>query len=272
MSGREYKIKTWDDDAGKEVEIPFFVRDDVWVLEVSSSFHSSTEWDVDGWTHNESSSRAFEVVEGLAPVHELTLVCRHQSGGGGDSNWSSGSRTALLVSREPFGAISWSEEDGKLSSGKYFRPARQVHRGELGRFPAISTPRWAREAPPETSEFTSKRDRKRSHIGWVRLIDVSVMTGLSMEEMILRYWPFVDGREFETKLDLVVGEWGQIHKQVPTDEMRRRLTRAEVEAMFVSYDVKLSKLWIRRGLARTILMLHKFGYVPTMEAKTSIAA
>ena len=185
---------------------------------------------------------------------------------------SSGSGFVLLCGKEPFGIIEKRSRDYGQTSQLYFRPARQIHKGELGRIPEIETPLFAREAPSQVSEWTSKRDRKRGYIGWARLSEVADMINSTPWDLLLDYWEFVDASDREgyapqfqeVWIDIILADVREeIHKQVIRPDQRKKPTRKEIEAMArCEIDVDWNIFWIRRGFARTVLMLNHFGYVP----------
>lgn len=270
MSGREYKIRRWVEAEGRswamrEEEYPFSVRDGAWVLEVSSGYSTQTYYHDEGEdfrSETQSEASKFEVV---GQAQQITLSSHYRSQTDSSNSYRLGGRDVLLVSSEPFGVISWHEEDGELDGGKYFRPARQIHKGELGRGPEAPMPLFAREAPSTVTEWTSPRDRKRGYIGWARLTEVAAVAKLEPHQVILDYWDFVDARG-STKLDVVIAfSRDQIHKKAVSPDIRVRFTRQQVEELVAAGNTQWHDFWIRRGFARTVLMLRYFGYTPQPE-------
>jgi hypothetical protein len=179
-------------------------------------------------------------------------------------------RDTLLFSPTPFLVVEPTVyDDDHQPQGAYLQRARRIHNGELGEYVPCELPLVAREASDRDNEWTSKRDRKRGHIGWVRLTEAADLLQLTVERFLLGHWLFVDAsdrRGFVTefkdvRIDMIAASSrDQIHRQKVADSMRCDFTRAGIEEMLADARTDWSQYWVRRGFARTALLLHHYGW------------
>jgi hypothetical protein len=152
--------------------------------------------------------------------------------------------------------------------GFYLNRARQIHKGELGRYVEVELPLVAREL----REKGSNRSRKRGD-GWVKLPEVVEMSGLTIEQVVLDHWMFVEARDRsgyvaeykDVRIELILGDRDQIHKRIVPASLKLNPSKAEFEAMLADDTFDWSQIWIRRGFARTVLLLNRYGWNTSRE-------
>jgi hypothetical protein len=179
----------------------------------------------------------------------------------------------LYVSPEPFGVISAPGTlEGIATGGRYFRSARQIRGGKLGQYVPIPKLKFAREANGVAKPWVTKpRDNRRTHIGWGLLPDLVKASGLTIEQLLLGFWPFVNfqydptsWRSDSRTLDLLVDYTReQIHNQPPIQP--RRLTQDTIKQALYCLDgwnEPWDRTWVRKGYANTVLRLLELGYQP----------
>jgi hypothetical protein len=263
LSGREYKIveaetyrpnnSPWDPLLTRFHEYPFVVLDGAWVAEASIYFYP-----------NDGDFRSFFVVGPEPQTIEL---------GRDKHNWKR--ENVLLVGTEPFAIVRMSLRWRENVGGMYFQPARQVHKGELGRKPPLETPLFAREAPDTVHDWTKPRDRKRGHIAWAKLTEVAEMAGLTPQQVLLDYWPFVDYKydkdwDYEPRMDvLFTTKREDIHCRVVDKRIRAEFTEKQLRELVAGGFSAWDKFWVRKGFAKVVLYLQHFGKTPTWNAQAA---
>jgi hypothetical protein len=253
LSGYDFKLYRWKKHQGshrslvewERLEHSFTVPDGMWVMRQL-------------YAHKPES-----IVLGLSDSLNLGRKIRN--------GWDD----TLLFSPEPFCVIQvvyGDAPDGNpfdVPHGAYLYRAQEIHRGELGRFVEVRLPLIARELIP----WGSNRDRKRGD-GWVRLTEAAYVAGLSVEQFVLDHWLFVEahdrsdyGDQFkDVRIELIHAQRREmIHKQVITSDQRISLTRDEFESLCPIDDTDWSHYWIRRGFARTVLLLQRYGWNKSVE-------
>ena len=178
----------------------------------------------------------------------------------------------LLVSTQPFGVIEYFiDPDGTPLGGERFQPARQINQGQLGRYPEIPKLPFVRQAK-EDGRGATARDRRRSHIGWVRLTGLAFASGLTFEQILFDYWPFIDYRydrryPVRQTLDMLFDHdphdiRNQTGSQLDIQQVDRIAMRRLHENRW-EYMENWQDVWVRKGFAQTILYLNALGYVPS---------
>lgn len=173
----------------------------------------------------------------------------------------------LYVSDEPFGLISWetSQETWQPMAGMYFQSAKQIHKGELGRLVPVPQLSYVRENKSEVRGWARGKRKYRSHIGWVKASELVAVTGLSFVQIIEIFWPFVDtkalpeGRRPVT-LDMLFGVTAEQIKQ--RNRSILQFTQDELLDTLEQDPDAYNDVWIREGLAKTILRLFVLDYMP----------
>lgn len=175
----------------------------------------------------------------------------------------SGIHTVLCVSKKPFGYIvpefeneyEFTDNPWPSVTHTTLRYARQVHKGELS------------QAVPLFKEVAYVRadDKKRGN-GWVRLTDLAIAAGHTVEEIVFGYWEFSGHRNYwyyendqegGQLLDIVVAQAAnEIEHKVPTVEFA---TKDEADRLIRE---SFEDLWVRRGFAYTTLRLMTLGIQP----------
>jgi hypothetical protein len=179
--------------------------------------------------------------------------------------------STLLYSTTPFALIepAWGDDSYLVGPhGFYLNRARQIHKGELGRYVEVELPLVAREL----REKGSNRSRKRGD-GWVKLPEVVEMSGLTIEQVVLDHWMFVEARDRsgyvaeykDVRIELILGDRDQIHKRIVPASLKLNPSKAEFEAMLADDTFDWSQIWIRRGFARTVLLLNRYGWNTSRE-------
>lgn len=242
MSGRMYKSE-WDIEDVDE----FGVLDGRWVLEVKKKADSCSG---DVWS--------YELIGGV-PVEDHELD--YSSGYGMEIDESWGYARILYVASEPFAALTWTSFEFWDNPGRRLVLARQIHKGELGRYP---------ETPKLTVVYDEKRNknhRQRHRNGWVRLTELAEVSGLTIKQIMTNYWPVIDygagqprriGPEAQIEVLLardaewIVNGW----TEPPVQCMRDTVIRA----FSVGDNHSWPNAWIRKGVAKTILHLVQFGH------------
>ncbi len=262
MSGYDFPVYRW----GKAFWVNFGMRDAH--LEQKRFDHTFTI--PDGmWVMRQLYAHRMDSVV-LGQPDSLNLGREHLRGGA----------DPLLSSPEPFAVIhvvyGEAPDGGPIGvpHGAYLRRARQTHKGELGQFVPVELPLVAREAPSEVRPWTKARDRQRGHIGWVRLTEAAKMAGLYINRFVLDHWLFVEARDRsyyadpykDARIEMIYAPQREmIHKQEVDPTLRLAPNRAEFEQLLADESLDWSHYWIRRGFARTVLLLRQFGWNPTKQ-------
>lgn len=178
----------------------------------------------------------------------------------------------IYTSDKPFGFVTaeqckyvLQERQAAPVGNRYLHVAQKIHKGEL--LPGITIPsiEIARQAaePRKLLDPTRGRDQKRNHIRWARLTDVITASGLSAEEVLLGYWPFI-GRS----IDHYTGRHG-ILLHIIVQGSALSISSWTPRILFLDQDEvrqfsswPLENVWIRAGLAKTILRLQALGVQP----------
>lgn len=229
MTGRVFKL--FEDE---EVTVP----EEHWVLPgITTAYNTADDY-----------SEGYEVVGGSVTVHVVEEVAGHDFSEIDGDYW--GSQELLLVSPEPFGALTWyGDVDDK---GRRLKLARQIHKGELGRFPTI---------PRLTVVFDQERARSNPEHhtnGWVRLTELAGLSELSIRELLTEFWPVMDydwTPSNEPRTHLMYGQPSDIRSGRVRFEERTQAQILQALNDWESWD----DIWIRRGTARAILHLLQFG-------------
>jgi hypothetical protein len=193
-----------------------------------------------------------------------------------------GQNHVLYLSDKPFGYICADDADIDTSAfSRSYKPvgartlvcARQIHKGEFGQTVPVERLHYVRQAyePSERPNVSRARDRKRSNLGWIRLVDLAVAdaviaAGLTVEDIILGYWDYSghrnsweysNGQNGGQLLDMVVASSSDdIARKCPQVRFTRR---SEARGLI---DLSLRGLWVRRGFANTVLRLLALGVRP----------
>lgn len=173
----------------------------------------------------------------------------------------------LYIGDLPFGVISW-ENSGETwlpTGGIHLTSAKQIHKGQLGQLVPIPALKYVREDKAEVREWARGRRRSRSHIGWGKLSDLIETTGLGFEELIERFWPFVDSRaqswhRFPAALDVLHGVNAEQIKQRKRSILQ--YTKQDLVDTLNQDPNAYNDVWIREGLIKTILRLIALDYTP----------
>lgn len=229
MSGRTYTV-----NAGEDRD-PILVPDGKWVIVATRRFDAGGD-PLAGWEPD------FEIF-GPRPQEILLQEDRVTLIGARDV-----SETRLLVGSEPFGIIN--REFGRV----WFEPARQIHKGQLGKRPPLPKLEIIRE-----TEGRRKGRAVQNPAGWVRVNDVAQLIGMTPLEMLLTYYDFDDA-----------GRPVWINEGTPEQIRESNVPCAHFPGSGVVGDVLeeieengRGEAWIRLGFARTILYLHRFGWEAT---------
>lgn len=175
----------------------------------------------------------------------------------------------LWVSEEPFGTLRWERDRDCATSlptgGIHFSSAKQIHKGQPGQLVSIPKLKYVREDKPEVREWAQGKRKFRSHVGWGKVSDLVATTKLSFEEIIERFWPFVDynhqpWHRFPATLKML--------RDVNAEQIKNRdrtveqLTKQEILDALQEDPDAYNDAWIPAGLSKTILRLIVLGYQP----------
>ncbi len=178
----------------------------------------------------------------------------------------------LYISDKPFGYVCADDDDVyrsevKPDGSKTLVYSRQVHKGELGqgvRIPRLNCVRQPLE-PGTKPNVRKARERRRGQYGWVKLPDLGEMTvGYRSDkqvDLVLGYWQFSghlhwqNGERVGTLVDVA---WGADYDIREGTAEFKSLTREQ----FRKECSDTSEVWVRRGLAYTILRLQALGVQP----------
>lgn len=257
----------------------FAVPDDQWVAQVVTGSTGTEESDEDGPVDRSEERWSYQVV-GSRPQHEHLV---RQFGeptryARGVKSWHRRSQW-LLVSDRPFGVIQTIELSGldlenPLEYGPTFTSARQLHKGELGRFPEFAQPQYAREGrepatwknedlPPGVKPY-SGRALRRNHARWARLTEVAALVHMPPEELVRRYFAFADSKGRGLPV-LFAKERDEIQGKIIAFNDVQRFEERKLPQLF---DRDPAIVWVRQGFAKTVLGLHYFGHVPGLKLPT----
>ena len=223
--------------------------------------HTATSHDVpDGMWIMERSQMGWTWLVGVDYADIDTLHIVNENGVG----------HTYVISDRPFGYvvvecdddnINWSKtpREPLLTARKRLHYARQVHKGELSH----GVPLW------ENIGYVRAKDNRPGN-GWVRLSDLSGAAGVIAEDLIFGYWQFSGHRNQQwygndqnsgQLVDVIIAWTADDieHKEpevwsMTQEEMRKHLSSATDQ-----------NVWIRRGLAFTILRLLPLGVEPVVE-------
>lgn len=207
------------------------------------------------------------------------LVHNHHGEIGGGSHIS---RDYLVVSDKPFGIVHISKDvDEKWGR---FHPARQIHKGELGRKPGVSKPRFAQKI----------RQAGQSAESWCRLAELAEIMGMESRNVLGSYFSFApimkDANPYLSLSALVANDESELFEDdkvmtmvlqspervgsVEDDDefllslrLRKRYPqfaerrRQHFVRSWQDSRLEFEKLWVRASWAMTALYLHQFGYV-----------
>jgi hypothetical protein len=166
-------------------------------------------------------------------------------------------REALAFSRsQPFGAVRWRMIDGKRVGGFELVCARQIHKGELGRYPKIPKPTFL--TPSFRNASSLPRD-EYDRTSWARLDEVAELAGLRTEDLVLRHFDF-SCKEIR-HLEVIVTS-------------AERLAQGMCPAPRTYHEDMLGPLvclnpatvWLRRSFVLDVLYLKMFGYEPFVQS------
>ncbi|MCC6563777.1 hypothetical protein IT087_02700 [Candidatus Uhrbacteria bacterium] len=256
------------DEQNKPTHKGIFIPNGKWVLNVGTHFRSEREWDLDGDdAFSETEETTYAVVGGVEPVRHVLDRSRGGIGHAGSSgSWGSGSY--MLVADRPFGVISVEKTNGEPSPFLEFTAAREVHKGELGRFPLAAAPKYAREGrEPATwknedlrpgEQPIPMRRLKRHHARWARLVEVAALIGRPHERLVEDFYAFADSHGHGLPVVFAANR-DEIHGQVLPPGTVKSFTEREFPKLF---DRNPATIWVRQGFAKTVLCLHALGYQP----------
>lgn len=167
-------------------------------------------------------------------------------------------QSVLLVSDQPFGYVVTGD-----GGRRCLYPARQIHKGELGRGPEVARLSYVRQAFPEGTKGSVRgAHQRRRGYGWTRLGDLVKATGLSAGDIMAGYGKFAGRPHYQaglpvgTLFDIVVtNDEAEISGREPT------ITTLEMsEYTTTRLDDPPESVWVRRGFATTVLRLQALGY------------
>ena len=186
-----------------------------------------------------------------------------------------GERHCLYVSDKPFGFIM--AEDGEYVRGQVqarlvgdlrLYSAQQIHKGELTQngvpFPKLTLVREDPSLARKYGDFPRNRSQKRNHVRWARLADAVAASGLPDMELIHAYWRFVGFSvdhahdRHGTFLHVV---YGSAEEVASPDRKIEYYSRSEFDQT-LWWTERYHEMWIRAGLAKTILQLLSLGVTP----------
>lgn len=187
----------------------------------------------------------------------------------------------LYVSDKPFGYICADEEDVnrwgnpclvKPNGRKTLVHARQIHKGELGSTVPIQRLKYVRQAfKPGTKLGMSARDRNRSNLGWVRLIDLAgtkavTDAGLTVEDVVFGFWSYSGHRNsWVHNNDQDGGQLLDVIMASSPEDITRQYPQVHAVTQSQVLDLiypSLRDMWVRRGFAYTVLRLLALGVPP----------
>lgn len=270
-------VKEGEDEYRKAYQ-KFVVPDGKWVVKVSTGSTGYEESDEHGELFDRSEERWIYNVLGQAPEHRHLIRTFGQPTRDslGARSWHR--RTLwLLVGDQPFGVIQTTECSGlafysSFEDGPTFTAARQLHKGELGRFPEFAQPKYAREGrepatwknedlPSEVKPYRV-RELRRHHARWAQLTEVAALVRMAPEELVRRYFAFADAKGRGLPV-LFADRREEIHGQIINPfEAVKRFEERELPQLF---DRDQRTIWMRQGFAKTVLGLHYFGHVPELK-------
>ncbi len=209
-----------------------------WVAETSYSLWDERGYGPDDQDWSNREERGYDLV-GVSEVVKFVTTEHHDTGSDGWTRTRNLHQTHRLVAPDAFGVIEWRRLDDKLVDGLYFRSARQVHKGELGRLPEFPRPR--------------RQMRVKDRVGheWVNLLEVAELVGERWITLLRRFFPFTNDQspvlmtQFGTREGMLGPHLGDPQRFFSIDEVPAR---------------DPAMVWITKGLAMTILYLHHFGY------------
>ncbi|MEI7512580.1 MAG: hypothetical protein WCK01_03930 [Candidatus Uhrbacteria bacterium] len=238
------------DQDGKPIHRLIEVPEGKWALTIATGHLCAEEWDEFhevGYT--ETTDDGYVIIGETKPTKYMIV----RNGGrrhdhGFSSSWSTSEST--FTADEPFGAILTTRENGVLSRHASFVAARQIHKGELGQYPAFPSPTYAREA----------RDLQHHHARWARLIDIAELINMSPQDLVNRFYPFADTNGRGLPVLFVVSR-DDIHGKIIPSEAVEQIYDTEFARLF---DRDPATIWVRQGFANTVICLHHLGYQPHM--------
>lgn len=149
-------------------------------------------------------------------------------------------RDYLVVADQPFGVV-W-------VFGEYglFHPARQIHKGELGRKPGVSRkPRFVQ---------TPQKPRHPAR-AWCCMTELAGIVGIPCREVLKFYQRFSRLESIDRSFAVRPG----VHCLMAAKEAE--LTNEPLSVLGLGTK-DFDNIWVPASWAMTVLYLHQFGYVP----------
>jgi len=257
LSGREYQVEY-------PREMQFCVPDGMWVAEAHDG--PVTNY------HDDNFGKPYETYDTINEVigAETQRILIYKGGNAGPSFWdpeferyeypafSVESYKWLYISRRPFGIVSTPTKDGEpRGTARFFTPARQIHKGELGRKMPVDMPKVVQtQRNPNVDEGYAYSQKT---VGWVRLDELARKYWLFEPELMERFYPFNDF--ISALFPLVIAT-------VPEDFEGRIVRYPQRRDVMLSDAIKIVKthptgwVWVRASWAATVLRLRSLGYKP----------
>jgi hypothetical protein len=255
------------------------VADGKWVLTVGTHFRSEREWDEEGkdtWSESERTTYSVVGVRREEEVRRIVLErSRRTSPYRAGSSGSWGNTLYALVGDQTFGVIITEEENDVMMSFPSFVAARQIHKGELGRFPLVAAPTYVREGRepatwknedlPEGVKPWPMRRLKRHHARWAQLSEVAALAGMSHQQLLELFYPFADSRGNGLQA-IFAASRDEIHGKIVPWNAVQRFTERDLPRLF---ERDPASIWVRQGFAKTVLCLKQLGYQPNTTAQAA---
>lgn len=205
-------------------------------------------WVMDAASRGDFDSGASGVIVGPSPEEEIVV-----------DHWTNG-RQLLLIGREPFGRLRYEYVYGEILPGRRLEVARQIHKGELGQLPPVP------KLTAVNRQQTRRQSRYRNKDQWVRVGELFILTGLTPRQIMTNYWPVMDyswgERHLVPQLEMIRTDGGPPLDEHPIltyepEDVRQLL---DSDRQLVGRRVDWLQVWIRKGIAQTILRLRQWDY------------
>jgi hypothetical protein len=257
LSGREYKVEY-------PCEMQFCVPEGMWVAEANEGPETNY--------HDDDFRKPYETYDTRNEVigAETQRILTYKSSNAGPAYYdpeferyeypafSVESYKWLHVSRRPFGIVSTPTKDGEpRGTGRFFTPARQIHKGEVGRKIPVNMPKVVRT--PRDPNIDEGYAYSQKTVGWVRLDELARKAWLFETELLERFYPFND---------FISALFPMVIATTEEDFEGRIVRYPQRRDVLLSEAIKLVNthptgwVWVRASWAATVLRLRSLRYQP----------
>ena len=283
----------WDPELERSVPERVVIPDGMWVAPMLEQHSNCWRTFIPGIGKvRPSLTMDDDFVVGVTLGKERTTRCYLVRENRGETNGGSSSiRDFLAVAAQPFGVVNY--YDASQERWGRFTPARQIHKGELGRKPGVTRkPRFVQ----------TRQDSSQPAVAWARLTDLAAIVEMAPRDVLARYFPFVprtrgdtnprnqlrtviaDNEAEVTSMTMgmslyspaLIGPQTEESEFIYSAEMRQRYPqlatrrRTHWDRSWADTHLEFERIWVSASWAMTVLYLHQFGHTPEPFDRTPV--